>query len=237
MVLAQTNLDQLRLTKLGAKIDGVFGNLKFDVTPNADQVRAGRQLQQQLPKPVVLFASSREGEEAIFLTALQRLSASEREAVQWLVVPRHPQRFDEVAALIESAGLKILRRSSGFLSIPSSPDTVWLGDSVGEMAFYYSLSKVALLGGSFEKLGGQNLIEALACDCPVIMGPHTFNFKEAADLATASGVAFRVPSLQAALNKALQPMLVETNQAGDFVAAHRGAADQTACALISLIAR
>jgi 3-deoxy-D-manno-octulosonic-acid transferase len=70
------------------------------------------------------------------------------------------------------------------------PADIWLGDSLGEMAMYYALSDVALLGGSFAPLGGQNLIEAAACGCPVVMGPHTFNFAQAAEVAVAAGAAF-----------------------------------------------
>ena len=73
---------------------------------------------------------------------------------------------------------------------------VWLGDSLGEMPLYYGLADVALLGGSFAPLGGQNLIEAAACGCPVVMGPHTFNFAEAAELALDAGAAVRVQSME-----------------------------------------
>jgi 3-deoxy-D-manno-octulosonic-acid transferase len=104
------------------------------------------------------------------------------------------------------------------------------------MAFYYSLASAALLGGSFAKLGGQNLIEALACGCPVVMGLHTFNFEEAAELAAASNVAFRVDKLQSAIQCGLQHSGFDRAKASDFVAAHRGAALKTALALTSLAA-
>jgi 3-deoxy-D-manno-octulosonic-acid transferase len=80
--------------------------------------------------------------------------------------------------------------------------TVWLGDSLGEMALYYGLADVALLGGSFEPLGGQNLIEAAACGCPVVMGPHTFNFAEAAEQAQTAGAAQRVANMMEGLQAA-----------------------------------
>ncbi len=91
-----------------------------------------------------------------------------------LIVPRHPQRFNEVQMLAESQGLSVSRRSSwpaagAFESSEAMQADVWLGDSLGEMALYYGLSSVALLGGSFAPLGGQNLIEAAACGCPVVM--------------------------------------------------------------------
>src|SRR5204862_4785974 len=100
------------------------------------------------------------------------------------VVPRHPQRFDEVAALAQS------RRSQQ--SMPAPADRVHLGDSMGEMAFYYGACDVAIIGGSFAPLGGQNLIEALAAGAPVIVGPHMYNFAEATELALQAGAAVMV---------------------------------------------
>ena len=114
---------------------------------------------------------------------------------------------------------------------------VWLGDTLGEMPLYYALSDVALLGGSFEKLGGQNLIEAAACGCPVVMGPHTFNFADAADLAQAAGAAQRSDDMAAGLRLALQVGQDRTQQqrmvqaALDFALAHQGATDRTVQAL------
>ena len=161
--------------------------------------------------------------------------------VQWLIVPRHPQRFDEVAALAAARGLTVSRRSAWTDDGPAPAD-VWLGDSLGEMALYYGLSDAALLGGSFAPLGGQNLIEAAACGCPVVMGPHTFNFAEAAELAEAAGAALRVASMEDAtrLADALvtdAPRQRQVAQASlAFAAAHRGAAGRSAQAVLSLMA-
>ena len=152
---AQTETDARRLAEAGATVDGVYGNLKFDATPDAAQLRLGREWRATAPAPVVMFASSREGEEADFLAALRA-----HPGVQWLLVPRHPQRFDEVAALAAQHGLSVSRRS-GWSREPE-PAAIWLGDSLGEMSLYYGLADAALLGGSFEPLGGQNLIEAAA---------------------------------------------------------------------------
>ena len=242
-VWAQTQDDARRLASLGADIQGVFGNLKFDATPDAAQRAEGRAWHAGLARPVVMFASSREGEEA----ALLRLLAAEPAAlaVQWLIVPRHPQRFDAVAALVQGQGLALGRRSQ-WLGGPPAGDgraDVWLGDSLGEMALYFALSDVALLGGSFEPLGGQNLIEAAACGCPVLMGTHTFNFSEAADLAQAAGAALRVTDLAQALATALAlvqdgPRLQAARQAADaFAGAHRGATGRTAEAIVQLLGR
>jgi 3-deoxy-D-manno-octulosonic-acid transferase len=234
-VWAQTEGDAHRLAQAGANVQGVFGNLKFDATPDAAQLAEGRDWRSTSPRPVVMFASSREGEEAEFLRAVAR-----HPGVQWLLVPRHPQRFDEVAALVAQAGRSVSRRSA-WVDAPAPAD-VWVGDSLGEMALYYALSDVALLGGSFLPLGGQNLIEAAACGCPIVMGPHTFNFAEAAQRAEEAGAALRVASMEEGVRVAVE-LARDTDarqravQAGErFAAAHRGAADRTAQAVLALLA-
>lgn len=253
-VYAQTEDDARRFRQLGAPVAGVFGNLKFDATPSAGQQAQGRAWRQALAQPVLMFASSREGEEADFL---KQIKAATREkpglsamgsaaneparAFHALIVPRHPQRFDEVAALVEQHGLRVSRRSQ-WTGGPADSDEarqadVWLGDSLGEMALYYGLSDVALLGGSFAPLGGQNLIEAAACGCPVVMGPHTFNFAEASELAEAEGAALRVAGMPEAVQAALAlvsdpPALAEAVDSGlAFAARNRGAAARTLDAL------
>jgi 3-deoxy-D-manno-octulosonic-acid transferase len=247
-VLAQTQTDAQRLQLLGAKVDAVLGNLKFDAKPDSAQLALAKTWKLRFNRPVVLFTSSREGEEAMWLDTLQALKDAPRDhqehiqAVHWLVVPRHPQRFDEVAALLEERGWKVSRRSQ-WTDGPNSHrlddvNTIWLGDSLGEMALYYGLSDVALLGGSFAPLGGQNLIESTACGCPVIMGPHTFNFAEAAQLAEEAGAALRVDDMPQAVTTALQMVMSEPDEKAHvqacmaFSQAHRGAAQRTAQALL-----
>jgi len=253
-VWAQTDADAQRLARAGAQVSGVFGNLKFDAQPDPALLARGRAWRQQAGHPVVMFASSREGEEAEFFRVLaaqrdlDRAGWARREsdkalaALRWLVVPRHPQRFDEVAALAQQAGFSVSRRS-GWDDAQGPPAAdVWIGDSLGEMAQYYGLADVALLGGSFLPLGGQNLIEAAACACPVVMGPHTFNFADASERAEAAGAATRVATLDEALRQAA--LLVgdarrraeEAELAMRFAQAHRGAASRTAAALLELVA-
>jgi 3-deoxy-D-manno-octulosonic-acid transferase len=235
---AQTDADARRLARVGASVSGVFGNLKFDAAPDAQQLARGRAWRQRLGRPVVMFASSREGEEEAFFQALARHKDSD---VQWLLVPRHPQRFAEVAALAAHHGLAVSRRSTwGEAPLGAG---LWLGDSLGEMALYYGMADVALLGGSFEPLGGQNLIEAAASGCPVVMGPHTFNFADAAQLAQDAGAAMRVETMADAVRTALALVADRERQAQvaaaglAFAAAHRGAARKTAGALLALAAR
>ncbi len=247
-VYAQTDDDARRFRQAGAHVTGVFGNLKFDATPDAAQCARGQAWRESLLRPVLMFASSREGEEAQLFDALQAAAPAPAAAAasvpprpHCLVVPRHPQRFDEVAALAQARGLTVSRRSTWADGPSQSEDAmaadVWLGDSLGEMALYYSMSQAALLGGSFAPVGGQNLIEAAACGCPVVMGPHTFNFADAAELAEAAGAAIRVPGMDAALRTALQMMADPAAQtraarAGlAFAERNRGATARTLLAL------
>lgn len=234
--LAQTDADAQRLRQLGTPVHAVLGNLKFDAQPHPGQLAlAQAQRHTQASLPVLMFASSREGEEALFLEALQGLKASGSLPFQPLIVPRHPQRFDEVAQLAQAAGWTVSRRSAWGAELaqlpPPDAHTLWLGDSLGEMALYYGLSQVAVLGGSFLPLGGQNLIEAAACGCPVVMGPHTFNFSEVAEQALAEGAALRAADMAQALAlagqalRAWQPGWSEAALA--FAQRHQGAAQRT----------
>ena len=253
-VLAQSPDDGARLAQLGATVQAVLGNLKFDV-PAQPEAKALAQVWRQrwqhhgTPRPVVMLASSREGEEALWLQALMantdRLAALKAAGVVWLLVPRHPQRFDEIHAWLTAQGLAVVRRSSWDegppLQVPSDQLTVCMGDSLGEMPVYFQSADMALLGGSFMSLGGQNLIEAAAFGCPVIMGPHTFNFAEAAQNAQQVGAAMRVSDMDGALDQVWswlrQPAeLVSARQKGlDLVAQSRGAAQRYAQALASLV--
>ena len=227
-VLAQTEDDARRLRQIGAAPVEVLGNLKFDMAPEATQLALGRLWRAAAGRAVVLAASVREGEEAPLLDAWRALPAPRP---LLLLVPRHPQRFDEVASLVGDSGLSLARRSKwdGQPAPAASGRDVWLGDSIGEMALYYGAADVALLGGSFAPLGGQNLIEAAACGCPLLMGPHLFNFLDAALLAEAAGAAERVADIQSAVTRAVQVTkdpgrAAWCDRALAFAAQHRGAA-------------
>lgn len=236
---AQTEEDVRRLRVLGAPVQGVMGNLKFDARPAPALLAKGRAWHVAAgERPVVMLASSREGEEAEFLMQIKRQAHSLPQP-QWLVVPRHPQRFDAVAQLVRDGGLSLSRRSQwGDAPLPAE---VWLGDTLGEMPAYYALADVALLGGSFASLGGQNLIEAAACGCPVVMGPHTFNFAEAAEQALAAGAALRVTGMAEGLHSA-RSLLADIGRQRQMAAAaqvfaqrHQGAAQRLAQALRSWV--
>ena len=242
-VCAQAQDDAIRLKALGAKVQGIFGNLKFDAKPDAVQFALGQSWRQQLTAPVVMLASSREGEESAWLAAWQTFILQRSDVhVHWLIVPRHPQRVAEVESLLLSGGLRVSRRSTWGQEGPTHPTpVVLLGDSLGEMALYYSLSDMALLGGSFEKLGGQNLIEAAACACPIVMGPHTFNFAEASEAAQASGAAQRASDMAEAVRLAVetvqskQAQQMRSNHAVQFAQQHGGATERTVLAVRELL--
>lgn len=235
-VFAQTEADAGRLRRAGAPQVQVAGNLKFDMTPAPDLVARGARWRAASDRPLVLAASSREGEEAALLAAW----CAARPAARLLIVPRHPQRFDEVARLVEESGLSLSRRSAwGRDGGADAQADVWLGDSIGEMPAYYSAARIALLGGSFQPLGGQNLIEAAACGCPLLMGPSTFNFEQAAEQSLAAGASERVADLYEAVVRVGQllddPPAIEamSRQALEFAVAHRGAAARMAAAIVA----
>ena len=239
LVLAQTVGDAERLRRSGASVVQVSGNLKFDMQVDVAQIEQGRAWRRSVGRDVVLAAVTREGEEAMLLEAWAQ-QAAPRPLL--LIVPRHPQRFDEVAALVRARGLTFARRGDWGGTPPgtASQVDVWLGDSIGEMALYYGCAQVALLGGSFAPLGGQNLIEAAACGCPLVMGPHTFNFAEAAELALAAGAAIRAADIGAAVREALG--LLQSPQQGRiarsalvFAGQHRGAARRMAEQIVALL--
>jgi 3-deoxy-D-manno-octulosonic-acid transferase len=233
-IAAQSRADGERLQALGAAAVTVTGNLKFDITPDAALVAQGEAWRAQWgrARPVLLCSSTREGEEALLLEALRGMDVPD---LLTLIVPRHPQRFDEVAMLIERAGVAYQRRSA---NQPVSPQTrIVLGDSMGEMFAYYAASDVAIIGGSLLPFGAQNLIEACAAGRPVIVGPHTYNFAEAAQLALDAGAAIRVEDAGTALAAAGELMrdparALRMGQAGlAFTREHRGATAQAVALL------
>jgi 3-deoxy-D-manno-octulosonic-acid transferase len=222
-VCAQDRGAARRLARLGATNVVLTGNLKFDVEPDPAKVEEGRAFRTALRgRKSLLLASTREGEEAMLLDAL-----GEDDGSLLVVVPRHPQRFDEVAELLSARGLAFARRSRG--EAPYAGKRVYLGDTMGEMAFYYATCDVALIGGSFEPLGGQNLIEACAVGAPVVLGPHTFNFADATRLALAAGAALQARDAGEAM-RAARTLLGDPGRCARMgaaglrlCAAHRGA--------------
>lgn len=237
-VAAQTEADARRLLACGARQVQVTGNLKFEVDPPAALLAQGAAWRAALgERQVALAASTRDGEEALIIAAFASLLAK---GVLLVLVPRHSPRFAEVAALARARGLVTQRRSE---HLPDADTQVWVGDSMGEMPAYYALADCAYVGGSLLPFGGQNLIEAAACGCPVVVGPHTYNFADAAEAAVAAGAALRVADASA-LAFTVTELLgdadrrrVMTGAALDFAAAHRGAGKHTLALIEQLLPR
>ena len=251
-VLAQSPADAERLTSLGARNVTVLGNLKFDMTTPPELAARGHAWRDAIgTRPVWVAASTRENEEAL---VLQAFAAMRTPGALLILVPRHPQRFGEVEALVGRSGLKCVRRSvwgadAAALAAgrPAAAEplpadvTVLLGDSMGELGAYYAAADVAFIGGSLLPLGGQNLIEACAVGVPVLIGPHVFNFTQATADAVAAGAAMQVtdPLDLAHVLDALfadNARRIAMGAAGAaFAARHRGATARSVDVLAALL--
>jgi 3-deoxy-D-manno-octulosonic-acid transferase len=236
LVAAQTTADALRIASLGAPNVEVTGSIKFDVVPPDAALALGAWLRARMgTRPVLLCASTREGEEALILNAWRP-----QDKALLVIVPRHPQRFDDVAALAAARGLSVARRSQLAQDADIDAD-VLLGDSMGEMFAYYAACDCAYIGGSLLPLGGQNLIEACAVGKPVLVGPHTFNFALATEQAVEAGAALRCADATAMTDAAtglLQDGIARTRMgeaALAFAGQHRGATARTVELLRQLI--
>lgn len=233
---AQTQSDAVRFAELGALHPTVTGNLKFDIEVPPAQLDLARHFRARIGhRQVLLIASSREGEEALLLPALHALLP---ESCLIVVVPRHPQRFDELAREL-GGKLRLQRRSD---NQPVATDTrLWLGDSMGELFAYYAACDLAVIGGSWLPLGGQNLIEACAVGRPVLVGPHTFNFAQATEDALAAGAARRCADAPALADTATRLLadhdtLVAMGVAGRrYATAHRGATERSLALIAPLL--
>jgi 3-deoxy-D-manno-octulosonic-acid transferase len=228
-IAAQGADDARRLTELGAAKVETLGNMKFDVEPPAPQLALGREFRARIgDRKVFLCASTREGEEALILDPWLRMGNPEMLLV---IVPRHPQRFDEVATLIGARGLPMQRRSDG--APVAAATQVWLGDSMGELFAYYAASDAAFIGGSLLDYGSQNLIEPCAVGVPVLVGPSTYNFADAARAALAQHAAISIASAEELIDEALALLgdpprrAAKSKAASEFAAHHRGATART----------
>jgi 3-deoxy-D-manno-octulosonic-acid transferase len=226
-VAAQTAGDAQRFAALGARDPVVTGNVKFDLEVPPAMIERGAHFRRLFgaARRVWVAGSTREGEEALLLDAFAADGADPQALL--VIVPRHPQRFDDVERLVQERGLASVRRSAG--AAVAGGVRVVIGDSMGEMLAYYAAADVVIMGGSLLPFGGQNLIEACALGRPVIVGPHTYNFGEAADGAIEAGAAVRVTDAREALRMAAAIGADARRRdemgarAREFVAAHRGA--------------
>lgn len=238
-VAAQTESDAQRVKQLGAPDVHVTGSIKFDVTPPAEMLQRGALLRAQFgQRKVLACANTRDGEETLILDALLAVN---RPDILLMIVPRHPQRFDDVAQMVRARGLSLARRSTAGNTSLDADVRVFLGDSMGEMFAYYSACDLAFVGGSLLPLGGHNLIEASAVGKPVLVGPHTFNFADAAENAIAAGGAIRVANAASLWQQAIRLLdddaarHVMGLKAQHFAQQHGGATRRTMSLLMPLI--
>lgn len=213
-IAAQTQADAERLEQLGAKQVSVAGNLKFEVIPPVDAVMQGQQLRTLLgnSRPIFLAASTREGEEAIILNAVVEIPN-----LLTVIVPRHPQRFSEVEALLQARGIQYQKRSS-LQQVVNNETQVILGNTMGELFTYYASADICLVGGSLLPYGGQNLIEAMRMGKPVLIGEHTYNFKEVSVLALTQEAALLVKDA-AEIRQAIETLLENPEKQAEMGAA------------------
>ena len=184
-VVAQHDDDGNRFARLGLPPEAltISGNIKFDLHLDSE-VRAKAQSlttewQGENQRPVLLAASTHAGEDELILQAYGQIKAALSVAPLLVLVPRHPERFNQVAQLCEQAGFVVARRSTGE---PTAPADILLGDTMGELMSFYGACDLAFVGGSLVPTGGHNMIEAAAWGVPVVTGPHLFNFAEASRL-------------------------------------------------------
>ena len=185
---AQSAADAERFRSLGANParTHVTGNIKFDFELPAQVAVSGRQLRalQAPDRPVWIAASTHQDEEQVLLEAHRQVLARYPDCLLMLV-PRHPERFAAVAALVQRAGFSAVSRSSGAACSPGV--AVYLGDSMGELTLFYAAADVAFVGGSLVPVGGHNLLEPAALGLPSLTGPHNFNAPDIAEMLIEQG--------------------------------------------------
>jgi len=237
----QTREDGERIARLGARQERILvtGNIKYDVSASPPFADAARLTAAAAGRPILVAASTSEGEEQIVFDAWKDLDPRPFLAI----APRRPERFDEVATLVERSGFRLIRRSlsSDQLSTLSFPPDIYLLDSIGELASLYRHAFLAFLGGSLVATGGHNPIEAWAQGVAVIVGPHTGNFREITGSGERLGILERVADgreLRQALARCLAQVKATASRgegARCFVSESRGAAVLTAESVAKLL--
>jgi 3-deoxy-D-manno-octulosonic-acid transferase len=238
LALMQTEADAERMRALGLAPERVFvsGNVKFDGT-EADA--AVLQLTEELRarfrfdgrRPLVVAASTHAPEERAVLAAFKRLrEMSDREGARLLIAPRHPERFGEVAALLDSSGLRWSRRSDPPAPADADCDALLL-DSIGELRAAYPLAEVVFVGGSIAPTGGHNILEPAAAGVCTVTGAHTFNFKAVVQAFLEAGALVQLPALSedeapAALASVLRELLADDGRRRELAQRARAALEQ-----------
>jgi 3-deoxy-D-manno-octulosonic-acid transferase len=230
---AQTRADADRFRAIGAAQERVqvTGNVKYDLAIPAATIEAGEALRQQwgLVRPVWIAGSTHEGEEEAVLDAHVAVRVQHPDALL-VLVPRHPQRFETVRALLRKRGVGFAQRSLG--ELPRAADAVFLVDTLGELQMFYAAADVAFVGGSLVPIGGHSLLEPAVLGRPILSGPHTQNGQDVADLLIQTG-ALRIVRSQEELAQRLlawlgDPAGAQLDGAGGrhAIAANRGAVNR-----------
>jgi 3-deoxy-D-manno-octulosonic-acid transferase len=241
LVLARSDADAERFAGLGVAASAirVAGNVKYDLEPDPRPLPWAAALEAAAgERPVVVAGSTMEGEEGTVLDAVDGLAARGRRPLL-VLAPRHPERFDAVAALVGDRGLELVRRSSD--QAPGPTTEVFLLDTIGELARAYRLASAAFVGGSLVPTGGHNPLEPAVWGVPVLSGPHVHNFAEVYEEMAAAGGA-RLVTDGAGLGEALARWLADPGTARAagaaglaVVEANRGATAVTVAALLELV--
>lgn len=195
MLAAQTTADAERFIQLGLSAQRVqtLGNIKFDVSLDQEKIAAGKALRESWGgRPVWIAASTHKGEEEYVLNAFADIKEHFPRALL-VLVPRHPQRFEEVIALCSQRFKVISRTEQKELHKNCDADTdIFVGNTLGEMPLFYATADVAFIGGSLIAIGGHNLLEPAMLSLPTITGPHLFNFTEISQLLIATGAMIKI---------------------------------------------
>ncbi len=244
LFLMQGDAHAERIRAMGAPAERVrvTGNLKFDaVEPGRVPERLARMLQPAAPSPCPLWiaGSTVDGEEELVLSAFHRVRQRVPQA-RLLVAPRHPERFEAVAPLVEAAGFRCLRRTA-LDPLAWQDGEVMLLDTLGELSQLYALASVVFVGGSLVPSGGHNILEPAVAGKPVIVGPHMENFQEIADQFRAEQAMVQVGSADELAEQVASLLLDDRRRLGlgerarELVVRNRGAVDRSTDALASLV--
>lgn len=233
LVAAQGQHDAARFGQIASntRIE-TTGSLKFDIDLPASLFERAEALRRELGvnRRIVTCGSTRDGEERVLFEVLERLQSRFAD-VLFVIAPRHPERFDDVAQAAVGAGLRVARRSRGEPCSPAT--TIYLLDAMGELPAYYAAGDVAFVGGSLKPYGGHNVLEPAALGRPVVSGPHTHNFAEITSILRDAGALYVADGADE-LATGLAAWLGDSNErdrvgriARELVRHHRGATRKT----------
>jgi 3-deoxy-D-manno-octulosonic-acid transferase len=204
--LAQSRMDAERFAALGSRNVVITGNLKLDVAaPPADPAKLERLMAVTRGRPIVVAASTHPGEEELLVDA-HRALAGFFPSLLTVIVPRHPDRGEAVARVVDAAGLHSALRSRE--ELPIATTDIYVANTMGELGLFYRLAPIVFMGGSLVPHGGQNPIEAVKLGAAIVHGPHVFNFTDVYEALDHAGGARRADT-QEALVKQLGQLLAD----------------------------